>query len=116
MLIQSVQYVEEQGEDFRNIALYGQEASGTTLGDLQNEYDFAQYPSATIENGDTLQDPLIQETVATWKKFDIVIANPPFSQNYNKSHHEIPNGFLMALHPKLAKSRPDVCAAHGGKV
>jgi len=79
MLIQSVQWVEEQGQDFRNLALYGQDSSGTTWAICKMNMILHNIPSATIENGDTLQDPLIMDG-ATWKKFDIVIANPPFSQ------------------------------------
>jgi len=36
---------------------------------------------AQIENGDTLNEPKHREG-AELKRFDIVIANPPFSQNY----------------------------------
>jgi type I restriction enzyme M protein len=102
MLIQSVQYVEEQGEDFRNLALYGQEASGTTWAICKMNMILHNIPSATIENGDTLQDPLIQEG-ATWKKFDIVIANPPFSQNYNKATMKFQTRFSYGFAPETGK-------------
>ncbi|MFN8319205.1 MAG: type I restriction-modification system subunit M [Saprospiraceae bacterium] len=102
MLIQSVQYVEEQGEDFRNIALYGQEASGTTWAICKMNMILHNIPSATIENGDTLQDPLIQDG-ATWKKFDIVIANPPFSQNYNKATMKFQTRFSYGFAPETGK-------------
>jgi type I restriction enzyme M protein len=102
MLIQSVQYVEEQGEDFRNLALYGQEASGTTWAICKMNMILHNIPSATIENGDTLQDPLIQDG-ATWKKFDIVIANPPFSQNYNKATMKFQTRFSYGFAPETGK-------------
>jgi type I restriction enzyme M protein len=102
MLIQSLQYVEEQGEDFRNLALYGQEASGTTWAICKMNMILHNIPSATIENGDTLQDPLIQDG-ATWKKFDIVIANPPFSQNYNKATMKFQTRFSYGFAPETGK-------------
>ncbi len=102
MLIQSVQRVEEQGEDFRNLALYGQEASGTTWAICKMNMILHNIPSATIENGDTLQDPLIREG-NTWKKFDIVIANPPFSQNYNKGSIQFQTRFTYGWAPETGK-------------
>ena len=102
MLIQSVQYVEEQGEDFRNLALYGQEASGTTWAICKMNMILHNIPSATIENGDTLQEPLILEG-NTWKKFDIVIANPPFSQNYNKATMKFQTRFSYGFAPETGK-------------
>jgi type I restriction enzyme M protein len=102
MLIQSVQYVEEQGEDFRNLALYGQEDIGTTWAICKMNMILHNIPSATIENGDTLEDPLILEGT-TWKKFDIVIANPPFSQNYNKSKLKFTTRFQYGFAPETGK-------------
>jgi len=102
MLIQSVQYVEEQGQDFRNLALYGQEAAGTTWAICKMNMILHNISSATIENGDTLQDPLIQEN-STWKKFDIVIANPPFSQNYNYASMKFPTRFTYGRAPETGK-------------
>lgn len=102
MLIQSVQYVEEQGQDFRNLALYGQEAAGTTWAICKMNMILHNIPSATIENGDTLEDPLVIEG-ATWKKFHIVIANPPFSQNYNKAKLKFPTRFAYGFAPETGK-------------
>jgi len=102
MLIQSVQWVEEQGENFRNLALYGQEASGTTWAICKMNMILHNIPSATIENGDTLQDPLVLDG-ASWKKFDIVIANPPFSQNYNKATMKFQTRFSYGFAPETGK-------------
>lgn len=102
MLIQSVQWVEEQGEDFRNLSLNGQEASGTTWAICKMNMILHNIPSANIENGDTLQDPLIMDG-STWKKFDIVIANPPFSQNYNKDTMKFPTRFSYGFAPETGK-------------
>jgi len=102
MLIQSVQWVEEQGEDFHNLALYGQEDRGTTWAICKMNMILHNIPSATIEHGDTLQEPLILEG-GTWKKFDIVIANPPFSQNYSKASMKFPTRFYFGFAPETGK-------------
>lgn len=102
MLIQSAQWVEEQGGDFTNLALYGQEASGTTWAICKMNMILHNIPSATIENGDTLQDPLIPDG-PTWKKFDIVIANPPFSQNYNWGSMKFQSRFIYGRAPETGK-------------
>jgi type I restriction enzyme M protein len=113
MLIQSVQYVEEQGEDFRNLALYGQEAAGTTWAICKMNMILHNIPSATIENGDTLQDPLIyEENNSTWKKFDIVIANPPFSQNYNKTALKFATRFTYGFAPETGKKADMMFVQH----
>jgi len=48
----------------------------------------------TIENGDTLEDPLILVNGQV-RKFHCVIANPPFSQNYNRANIKFPNRFRV---------------------
>ena len=111
MLIQSVQYVEEQGEDFRNLALYGQEAAGTTWAICKMNMILHNIPSATIENGDTLFEPLIKEG-NTWKKFDIVIANPPFSQNYSKASMKFPTRFTFGFAPEAGKKADFMFVQH----
>jgi len=85
MLIQSLQYVEEQGQNSRDLMLYGQESNPTTWIICRMNMILHNISSATIEDGDTLEDPKIKDG-DTFKKFDIVIANPPFSQNYNKAN------------------------------
>jgi type I restriction-modification system DNA methylase subunit len=48
--------------------------------------------SFTIENGDTLEDPQILEK-GQLRKFDRVLANPPFSQNYSRANLKFPSRF-----------------------
>jgi len=102
MLIQSVQYVEEQGQDFRNLSLNGQEDKGNVWAICKMNMILHNISSATIENGDTLFEPLIKDG-ATWKKFDIVIANPPFSQNYNKATLKFQTRFSYGFAPETGK-------------
>ena len=46
----------------------------------------------TIRNGDTLEAPQLLENGQV-RKFDRVLANPPFSQNYSRANMQFPNRF-----------------------
>jgi type I restriction enzyme M protein len=83
-LIQSHQYVDEQGEDSNNLALYGQESAGTVWAICRMNMILHNITRATIENGDTLEDPKILDH-GQIRRFDRVLANPPFSQNYSRA-------------------------------
>jgi type I restriction enzyme M protein len=83
-LIQSHQYVEEQGQDANDLALYGQDSNGTVWSICNMNMILHNITRFTIENGDTLEDPLILDD-GQIKKFDRVLANPPFSQNYSRA-------------------------------
>ena len=83
-LIQSHQYVEEQGEDPNNLALYGQESAGTVWAICRMNMILHNITRSTIENGDTLEDPKILDN-GQIRRFDRVLANPPFSQNYSRT-------------------------------
>ncbi|MEA1869770.1 MAG: N-6 DNA methylase, partial [Euryarchaeota archaeon] len=48
--------------------------------------------SFQIENDDTLENPLILKD-GTYRKFDRVLANPPFSQNYSRANMKFPSRF-----------------------
>lgn len=84
-LIQAHQYVEEQGENAGNLHLYGQDSNGTVWSICNMNMILHNILNFTIENGDTLEEPLILEHDKI-KKFDRVLANPPFSQNYNRKN------------------------------
>lgn len=91
-LIQSHQYVEEQGQDPNDIALYGQDSNGTVWSICNMNMILHNITQFTIENGDTLEDPLILEDGQV-RTFDRVLANPPFSQNYSRATMKFPNRF-----------------------
>jgi type I restriction enzyme M protein len=83
-LIQSHQYVEEQGENPNDLALYGQDSNGTVWSICIMNMILHNISRFTIENGDTLEDPQILDH-GQIRKFDRVLANPPFSQNYSRA-------------------------------
>jgi len=82
MLIESFNYAESKYGSARKLTLYGQEKNGTTWGLCKLNMLFHDILDAQIENGDTIEDPKHIDG-AGLKLFDIVIANPPFSQNYS---------------------------------
>jgi len=91
-LIQSHQYVEEQGQNPNDLALFGQDSNGTVWSICVMNMILHNITRFTIENGDTLEDPLILEHGSV-RKFDRVIANPPFSQNYSRATLKFPSRF-----------------------
>lgn len=89
MLIESKNYVESRYGSSRNLTLYGQEKNGTPWILCKMNMLFHEIFDAKIEQGDTLLYPQHIEG-GELKRFDIVIANPPFSQNYTeiKEHRD----------------------------
>jgi len=83
-LIQSHQYVEEQGQNPNDLALYGQESAGTVWAICSMNMILHNIIRSTIENGDTLEDPKFLDR-GQIERFDRVLANPPFSQNYSRA-------------------------------
>lgn len=117
-LIQSHQYVEEQGQDPNDLALYGQDSEPTVWSICNMNMILHNISRFTIENGDTLEDPLIFENSQV-RKFDRVLANPPFSQNYSRASLKFSNRFrefcpetgkkadLMFVQHMIASLKPD---------
>ena len=103
MLIQSMQYVEEHGGNAQDLALYGQEKSPTTWVICRMNMILHNMASARIEDGDTLEDPKHHDHAGGIKKFDIVIANPPFSQNYSRAAMKYEGRFPYGFAPESGK-------------
>ena len=102
MLIQSSQYVEEQGGDGQNLALYGQENDGAVVSIVKMNLILHNLTNTHIEFGDTLADPLNVEC-GRLKQFDRVIANPPFSQNYDAAKCQHRERFVYGMAPETGK-------------
>jgi len=101
-LIESRQYVEEQGQNPRNLALYGQELNGLTWSICKMSMILHGIPDAHIENEDTLTTPMLVEH-GYIKQFDRVLANPPFSQNYTRANMQFPERFKYGFAPETGK-------------
>jgi len=102
MLIQSRQYVDEQGQNPRKLALYGQDSAGTTWSICKMNMILHNIPDAQIENEDTLDNPMFVEGNYI-KQFDRVIANPPFSQNYTRTSMKFEQRFHFGFTPETGK-------------
>lgn len=103
MLIQSKQYVEETGGNSKNISLYGQDDNGGTWTICKMNMILHGINDADIRQGDTITDPLHIEKNGELKKFDRVIANPPFSQNYNIKSMKFKERFRYGFCPESGK-------------
>lgn len=84
MLIQSKRYVEETGGNGRDLYLAGQEDNGTTWAICKMNMILHGVNSGHILQEDTIKNPQHLEN-GEIKKFDRVLANPPFSQNYSRT-------------------------------
>jgi type I restriction enzyme M protein len=101
-LISARQYVEEQGQDPARLSLYGQELNGLTWSICKMNMILHDIPDANIENEDTLTNPMFVEN-GYIKQFDIVLANPPFSQNYSRANMKFPERFKYGWTPETGK-------------
>jgi type I restriction enzyme M protein len=102
MLILSHQHVEEHGGDARDLMLAGQENSGATWAMCKMNMLLHGIRGADIRNGDTLEDPMHREG-GDLMRFDRVIANPPFSLNYNRANVTFPERFRYGWAPETGK-------------
>lgn len=84
----------------KNYALYGQENNGSTWALARMNMFLHEEDTAVIEWGDTLNNPQLKEKDSLMK-FDIVVANPPFSldkwgadnagaDEFNRFHRGVP--------------------------
>ncbi|MCX7111422.1 MAG: N-6 DNA methylase [Proteobacteria bacterium] len=104
MLIQARDYVRECGGDPQELALYGQEKMGTTWSICKMNMLLHGISHAVIRQQDTLRDPQHQDDDGQLKRFDRVLANPPFSQNYIKKEIKFPGRFPVWMPEKGKKA------------
>jgi len=91
-LIQAHQYVEEQGQNPNSLMLYGQDSNGTVWSICNMNLILHNITRFEAENADTLEDPQIFEN-GQIRRFDRVLANPPFSQNYSRATMKLDGRF-----------------------
>ena len=78
MLISSISYLKENGKEWRNVSLYGQEVNALTCAIGRMNLFLHGVEDFQIANGDTLVAPAFTER-GKLQQFDIVVANPPYS-------------------------------------
>ncbi|MHB1955493.1 MAG: N-6 DNA methylase [Sulfobacillus sp.] len=104
MLIQTRDYIRECGGDPRDLSLFGQESIGTTWSICKMNMLLHGIPHADIRQEDTLRHPQHKADSNELKRYDRVLANPPFSQNYIKKEIEYPGRFAVWLPEKGKKA------------
>ncbi len=78
ILLNSVLHVKEQGKEYRTLKLYGQELNLITSAISRINMFMHNVDEFLIVQGDTLDNPQILENDEL-KKFDVIMANPPYS-------------------------------------
>jgi type I restriction enzyme M protein len=104
MLIQSRDYIIERGGDPRDLSLYGQDSIGTTWSICKMNMLLHGIQTADIRQEDTLRKPQHRDDKGELKRFDRVLANPPFSQNYIRKDIEYPGRFTVWMPEKGKKA------------
>ena len=102
MLILSKEYLDEHRLNSRNLGLYGEESNGGVWAISKMNMLLRGIPDADIRNGDVLAEPLHTEG-GELMRFDRVITNPPFSQNYATDGMLFKERFRFGFCPESGK-------------
>jgi len=104
MLIQMRDYLREKGGSADELALFGQEKIGTTWSICKMNMLLHGISHADIRQEDTIREPQHLDDNNELKRFDRVVANPPFSQNYIKKDLKFPGRFPVMMPEKGKKA------------
>jgi type I restriction enzyme M protein len=111
MLILSKEYVAEHGGNADNLRLYGQDNNGGVWAICKMNMILHGITSAEIWNDDSLEQPQNVEG-GELMRFDRVISNPPFSQNYSREGMAFPERFRYGFTPENGKKVDLMFAQH----
>ncbi|MCB1771633.1 MAG: N-6 DNA methylase [Candidatus Competibacteraceae bacterium] len=111
MLIINREFVEQSGGDPSNLRLCGQVNDASAWSICKLNMLLHGVPGADIRLADTLLHPLHRDG-GELERFDRVIANPPFSQNYTRSNMEFPERFRWGWCPTSGKKGDLMFAQH----
>lgn len=92
LLITMHNYVENRYGSAERLTLHGQEKFDSPYQMCKMNMIFHNIRNARIEQGDTLLTPKLV-TGGTLNQYDIVVANPPFSQNYTTANMQFKERF-----------------------
>lgn len=104
MLIQARDYLMESGGKPSELSLNGQEKMGTTWSICKMNMLLHGISHADIRQEDTIREPQHLSADNELKRFDRVLANPPFSQNYIKREIKFPGRFPVWMPEKGKKA------------
>lgn len=97
MLIKSLAYLKDKGEEWRDVKVYGQEINAGTSAIARMNLYLHGIHDFSIVNDDTLERPAFIKGGRV-QQFDVVLANPPYSiKNWNReafSHDKWGRNFL----------------------
>lgn len=97
MLIKSLTYLKDKGEEWRDVKVYGQEINAGTSAIARMNLYLHGIHDFSIVNDDTLERPAFIKGGRV-QQFDVVLANPPYSiKNWNReafSHDKWGRNFL----------------------
>ncbi|MBM7567930.1 type I restriction-modification system subunit M [Paenibacillus sacheonensis] len=79
MLISTVAGLKQQGKEWRNLRLYGQELNYGTSAIARMNLFLHGITDGHIAHGDTLTRPAFLDASGHLQTFDVVLANPPYS-------------------------------------
>jgi type I restriction enzyme M protein len=102
MLILSKEYLDEHQKNSKDLGLYGQESNGGVWAISKMNMLLHGIPAADLKNGDTLAEPMHKEG-GELMRFDRVITNPPFSQNYSREGMPFTERFRFGFCPEGGK-------------
>jgi type I restriction enzyme M protein len=121
MLVEMASVVREHGGDARTLKLSGQEVSLTTAAIARMNLFLHDIEDFRIRRGDTLRDPKFKTPAGQLERFEMVIANPPFSLNpwgqdgwasdpYGRSRYGVPpatKGDFAFVEHMVTSMKPD---------
>lgn len=88
MLIKSLTYLKEKGEEWRDVKVYGQEINAGTSAIARMNLYLHGIHDFSIVNDDTLENPAFIKN-GRIQQFDVVLANPPYSiKTWNREKFE----------------------------
>jgi type I restriction enzyme M protein len=111
MLIITREHIEQSGGDPTNLRLCGQVNDASAWSICKLNMLLHGVRGADIQLQDTLLHPMHREA-GELERFDRVIANPPFSQNYTKSNMEFKERFRWGWCPTTGKKGDLMFAQH----
>ncbi|MFJ5952536.1 N-6 DNA methylase [Streptomyces noursei] len=82
MLILAKEYVQEHGGDAAHVSVFGQEDNGSAWAMARMNLLLHEVADGDIRHGDTLADPKHTTPSGELMRFDRILTNPPFAQNY----------------------------------
>jgi len=79
MLVETINAIRAGGGNHQEVRLFGQEVNLTTSAIARMNLSFHRAVQSEVRRGDTLREPKFWSSDGTLARFDVVVANPPFS-------------------------------------